>query len=88
MRGWVGVNLAAKVSFLEEMRALLAGTKIHLFEIWCHDLDFCRGYAVSAQNKHSKQSKSGTMHWMLVLYAESKRSLDLGQVINSALLKI
>ena len=34
MRDWVGVSLAAKGSFLEEMRALLAGSEIQLFEIW------------------------------------------------------
>jgi len=55
MRDWVGVSLAAKGSFLEEMRALLAGSEIHLFEIWCHVLMFFAGMQpalrISIQNR-------------------------------------
>jgi len=44
----VGVNLAAKGTFLEEIGALFTGSKFYLFEFWrymfqfwCHILEFC-----------------------------------------------
>ena len=37
---WVGVNLVAKGSFLEEIGALFPGMTIHIFEFWRYRLEF------------------------------------------------
>jgi len=38
----VGVNLAAKGTFLQEIGALFTGTKIHLFRFWRYMFEFRR----------------------------------------------